>query len=88
MAEGGKEALSVDANIVDFFELTPSRSAPGKSARVLRERIMENEILRKTAKVTHEKSISRLPSLPEEFSAKMMTKTSVVFRSQLHSRLC
>ena len=61
MAEGGKEAVRADDEVVARAEVLALQK------RVLGRKTLENEILREAVKVAHEKKlISRLPLLPGE----------------------
>ena len=69
MAEGGKEAVRVDEDVVGSSEVKPLERRIRELERVLGKKTLENEILREAVKVAHEKKlISRLPSLPDESS--------------------
>src|SRR5215813_12446395 len=59
MAEGGKEAVRADDEVV-------ARSEVRELEKVLGKKTLENEILREALKVAQEKKLlSHLPSLPE-----------------------
>jgi transposase len=67
MAEGGKEAVRVDDEVVASAEIKALEKRIRELERVLGKKTLENEILREAVKVAHEKKlISRLPLLPEE----------------------
>ena len=69
MAEGGKDAIRVDEEVVGSSEVTALERRIRDLERVLGRKTLENEILREAVKVAHEKKlISRLPSLPDEGS--------------------
>ena len=69
MAEGGKEAIRVDEEVVGSSEFKALEKRIRELERVLGKKTLENEILREAVKVAHEKKlISRLPSLPDEGS--------------------
>ena len=67
MAEGGKEAVRVDDEVVASAEVRALEKRIRELERVLGKKTMENEILREAVKIAHEKKlISRLPLLPDE----------------------
>src|ERR1700743_1993123 len=67
MAEGGKEAVRVDDEVVASAEVKALEKRIRELERVLGKKTLENEILREAVKVAHEKKlISRLPLLPDE----------------------
>lgn len=69
MAEGGKEAVRVDEEVVGSSEVRALEKRIRELERVLGRKTLENEILREAVKFAHErKLISRLPSLPDEGS--------------------
>jgi transposase len=69
MAEGGKEAVRVDEDVVGSSEVKALEKRIRELERVLGKKTLENEILREAVKVAHEKKlISRLPSLSDEGS--------------------
>jgi transposase len=69
MAEGGKEAIRVDEEVVGSSEVKVLEKRIRELERVLGKKTLENEILREAVKLAHEKKlISRLPSLPDESS--------------------
>jgi len=69
MAEGGKEAIRVDEEVVGSSEVKVLEKRIRELERVLGKKTLENEILREAVKVAHEKKLlSRLPSFPDEGS--------------------
>jgi len=67
MAEGGKEAVRADEEVVASSKVRELERRVRELERVLGKKTLENEILREAVKIAHEKKlISRLPSLPEE----------------------
>jgi transposase len=67
MTEGGKEAIKADDDVVAAAEVRELKNQFRELQRVLDKKTLENEILRDTVQLAHEKKlISRLPSLPEE----------------------
>ena len=67
MAEGGKEAMRADEEVVASSKVRELERRVRELERVLGKKTLENEILREAVKIAHEKKlISRLPSLPEE----------------------
>ena len=67
MAEGGKEAVRVDDEVVASAEVKALEKRIRELERVLGKKTLENEILREAVKIAHEKKlISRLPLLPDE----------------------
>ena len=67
MAEGGKEAVRADDEVVASAEVRALEKRIRELERVLGKKTLENEILREAVKVAHEKKqISRLPWLPGE----------------------
>jgi len=67
MAEGGKEAVRVDDEVVASTEIKALEKQIRELERVLGKKTLENEILREAVKVAHEeKLVSRLPLLPDE----------------------
>ena len=67
MAEGGKEAVRADEEVVASSEVRALEKRIRELERVLGKKTLENEILREAVKVAHEKKlISRLPLLPDE----------------------
>ncbi len=69
MAEGGKEAIRVDEEVVGSSEVKVLEKRIRELERVLGKKTLENEILREAVKVAHEKKLlSCLPSLPDEGS--------------------
>ena len=69
MAEGGKEAIKADDQVVPSAEVRALEKRIRELERVLGRKTLENEILKEAVKVAHEKKlISQLPSLPDEGS--------------------
>ncbi len=69
MAEGGKEAIKADDQVVSSAEVRALEKRIRELERVLGKKTLENEILKEAVKVAHEKKlISQLPSLPDEGS--------------------
>ena len=69
MAEGGKEAIKADDEVVSSAEVRALEKRIRELERVLGKKTLENEILKEAVKVAHEKKlISQLPSLPDEGS--------------------
>ena len=69
MAEGGKEAIKADEQVVSSAEVRALEKRIRELERVLGKKTLENEILKEAVKVAHEKKlISQLPSLPDEGS--------------------
>ncbi len=69
MAEGSREAVSADDEVVSAAEVRDLRKQVRELQRVLGKKTMENEILREAVHLAHEKKlISRLPSLPPDDS--------------------
>ena len=67
MAEGGKEAVRADGEVVPSSKIRELEKRIRELERVLGKKTLENEILREAVKIAHEKKlISRLPSLPDE----------------------
>jgi len=67
MAEGGKEAVRADDEVVPSPKMRELEKRIRELERVLGKKTLENEILREAVKIAHEKKlISRLPSLPDE----------------------
>ena len=67
MAEGGKEAVRVDDEVVANAEVRALEKRIRELERVLGKKTLENEILREALKGCPRKKLnSRLPSLPEE----------------------
>jgi transposase len=56
MAEGGKEAIRVDEDVVCSSEVKALEKRIRELERVLGKRTLENEILREAVKVAHEKN--------------------------------
>jgi transposase len=66
MAEGGKEAVRADDEVVASAQVRALEKRIRELERVLGKKTLENEILREALKVAQEKKlISHLPSLPE-----------------------
>jgi len=66
MAEGGKEAVRADDEVVARSEVRDLEKRIRELERVLGKKTLENEILREALKVAQEKKLlSHLPSLPE-----------------------
>jgi len=66
MAEGGKEAVRADDEVVARSEVRELEKRIRELERVLGKKTLENEILREALKVAQEKKLlSHLPSLPE-----------------------
>ena len=59
MAEGGKEAIRVDEEVVGSSEVKVLEKRIRELERVLGKKTPENEILREAVKVAHEKNFSR-----------------------------
>jgi hypothetical protein len=57
MAEGGKEAVRADEDVVGFFEVKALEARIRELERVLGKRTLEKEILREAVKVAHEKNV-------------------------------
>ena len=55
MAEGGKEAVRADDEVVSREELRAAQKRIRELERVLGKKTLENEILREAVKVAHEK---------------------------------
>ena len=56
MAEGGKEAIRVDEEVVGSSEVKALERRIRELEGVLGRKTLENEILRETAKVAHQKN--------------------------------
>jgi transposase len=56
MAEGGKEAVRVDDEVVSSAEVKVLEKRIRELERVLGKKTMENEILREAVKIAHEKN--------------------------------
>ena len=56
MAEGGKEAIRVDEEVVGSSEVKVLEKRIRELERVLGKKTLENEILREAVKVAHEKN--------------------------------
>ena len=59
MAEGGKEAIRVDEEVVGSSEVKALERRIRELERVLGRKTLENEVLREAVKVAHEKNRSR-----------------------------
>ena len=69
MAEGGKQAVKADEELVAASEVRELKKRIRELERVLGKKTLENEILREAVELAHQKKlISRLPSLPGEDS--------------------
>lgn len=69
MAEGGKQAVQADEELVAASEVRELKKRIRELERVLGKKTLENEILREAVELAHQKKlISRLPSLPGEDS--------------------
>ena len=67
MAEGGKQAVAADEDVVGSSEVKELKRRIRELERVLGKKTMENEILKDAVELAHQKKlISRLPSLPED----------------------
>ena len=67
MAEGGKEAIRVDEEVVGSSEVKALEKRIRELDGVLGKKTLDNKILREAVKVAHEKKlISRLSSLLDE----------------------
>jgi transposase len=65
MAEGGKQAIQADDEVVAASEVRELKRQIRELERVLGKKTLENEILRDAVELAHQKKlISRLPSLP------------------------
>jgi transposase len=70
MAEGGKQAIQADDDVVAASEVRELKRQIRELERVLGKKTLENEILRDAVELAHQKKlISRLPSLPGEDTA-------------------
>ena len=70
MAEGGKQAIQADDEVVAASEVRELKRQIRELERVLGKKTLENEILRDAVELAHqEKLISRLPSLPGDDTA-------------------
>jgi len=66
MAEGGKEAVRADDEVVPSSKMRELEKRIRELERVLGKKTLENEILREALKVAQSKKlISHMPSLPE-----------------------
>jgi transposase len=69
MAEGSREAIRADDEVVSAAEVRDLKRQVRELQRVLGKKTMENDILREAVRVAHEKKlISHLPSLPPDDS--------------------
>ena len=67
MAEGSREAIRADDQVVSVAEVRELQKQVRELQRVLGKKTMENEILRDALQIAHEKKlILQLPSLPPE----------------------
>jgi len=67
MAEGSREAVRADDDVVSAAEVRELRRQVRELQRVLGKKTMESEILRDAVRLAHEKKlISHLPSLPSD----------------------
>ncbi len=65
MAEGSREAIRADDEVVSIAEVRELKRQVRELQRVLGKKTMENEILRDAVQLAHEKKlILQLPSLP------------------------
>lgn len=70
MAEGGKQAIEADDDVVAASEVRELKRQIRELERVLGKKTLENEILRDAVELAHQKKlISRLPSLPRDDTA-------------------
>jgi transposase len=70
MAEGSREAVRADDDVVSAAEVRELKRQVRELQRVLGKKTMENEILRDAVRLAHEKKlISHLPSLPGDDTA-------------------
>lgn len=70
MAEGGKQAIQADDDVVAASEVRELKRRIRELERVLGKKTLENEILRDAVELAHQKKlISRLPSLPGDGTA-------------------
>ena len=70
MAEGGKQAIQADDEVVAASEVRELKRQIRELERVLGKKTLENEILRDAVELAHQKKlISRLPSLPGDDTA-------------------
>ena len=88
MAEGGKEAIRVDEEVVGSSEVKALERRIRELERVLGKKTLENEILREAVKVAHERTDLAIAVIARRrFAVKTVADTLGVSRSQLHSRL-
>ena len=70
MAEGGKQAIEADDDVVAAGEVRELKRRIRELERVLGKKTLENEILRDAVELAHQKKlISRFPSLPRDDTA-------------------
>ena len=70
MAQGGKQAIEADDDVVAVGEVRELKRRIRELERVLGKKTLENEILRDAVELAHQKKlISRLPSLPRDDTA-------------------
>ena len=70
MAEGGKQAIESDDDVVAAGEVRELKRRIRELERVLGKKTLENEILRDAVELAHQKKlISRFPSLPRDDTA-------------------
>jgi transposase len=70
MAQGGKQAIEADDDVVSVGEVRELKRRIRELERVLGKKTLENEILRDAVELAHQKKlISRLPSLPRDDTA-------------------
>lgn len=70
MAEGGKQAIEADDDVVAAGEVRELKRRIRELERVLGKKTLENEILRDAVELAHQKKlISRLPSLQRDDTA-------------------
>ena len=82
MAEGGKEAIRVDEEVVGSSEVKVLEKRIRELERVLSKKTLENEILREVAKVAHEKTDLAIAVITRRRSAvKTVADTLGVSRS-------
>jgi transposase len=70
MAQGGKQAIEADDDVVAVGEVRELKRRIRELERVLGKKTLENEILRDAVELAHQKKlISWLPSLPRDDTA-------------------
>jgi len=70
IAEGGKQVIEADDDVVAAGEVRELKRRIRELERVLGKKTLENEILRDAVELAHPKKlISRLPSLPRDDTA-------------------